>query len=145
MKMNQRIPIALVLLENCRAEREILQKPGMLDGIRGEQAGVNYIPVLGVTFVAEKPSVSFRPGAVALNNVDFLHIHQLLVSSVPLPRNWHFVLVECQLQWKKRFKGILCSSPAASKVQRMLMGGRVPTCKERNLRSCKEENHTGKE
>lgn len=36
MKMNQRIPIALVLLESRRAEREILQKPGMLDGIRGE-------------------------------------------------------------------------------------------------------------
>ena len=38
--MNQRIPIALVLLENRRAEREILQKPlraaGMLDGIREE-------------------------------------------------------------------------------------------------------------
>lgn len=38
--MNQRIPIALVLLENSRAEREILPKPlcaaGMLDGIREE-------------------------------------------------------------------------------------------------------------
>lgn len=38
--MNQRIPIALVLLESHRAQRENLQKPlraaGMLDGIREE-------------------------------------------------------------------------------------------------------------
>lgn len=40
MKVNQRIPIALDLLEDCRAEHEISQKrlraAGMLDGIRGE-------------------------------------------------------------------------------------------------------------
>lgn len=39
--MNQRIPIAFVLLESRRAQREILQKSlhaaGMLDGIREER------------------------------------------------------------------------------------------------------------
>lgn len=41
IKMNQRIPIALILLENRRAEHEILQKPlrvaGMLDGSDGRE------------------------------------------------------------------------------------------------------------